>query len=374
MSPTPILDRQQPAPAMPPANRKWSLAIGAALGLSVVLLSGRYQFGDPLLVLAFMAPAMYLLVLFHELGHVAAGLLVGFEFRRVLVGPCTFTHEPTGYRLRFHGGRWFGGGLTLMVPRSPDDLRQKFRLFVAGGPVVTLLLFVPAILFPWGAVGGALLLTNLMLAASCLIPMETRGYYTDAKIVGILSREGPEADRLAAVLYVMTLDGRGVLPKDWPPEVIGKLAAPGGRAYRAGARVFLHIHARYTAPDAELANALEQVLSVANELSGSFRQAYFSEAAFFQAVTNRNVERARAWLDDARTVKGAIAQKGWDEAALTAIAYGAGNDEEFQTHLKCALEYLDRQPGPSGSLTAFRSRLLALAATVPAPSTHLPTQ
>jgi len=171
----------------------------------------------------------------------------------------------------------------------------------------------------------------------------------------------------------MTLDARGTPPQEWPPEVVAKLeVAGGGSTYRAAGRIFLHVYAREAAPPAQVADALEHVLAVSGEMNGGLRLAYFAEAAFFQGVTRRDAALARAWLDDARAVKGAIAQKDWDASAMAAIAFAEGNEEEFRKHRARALEYLDRQPGPSGSVAASRAHLAGLSITEPVPSTHPP--
>jgi Peptidase family M50 len=346
------------------------MAVGVVFGLAMVFVPLRFLPADNLVILA-VVPAFWVGVFVHELGHVAAGFLAGLEFRRVLVGPLTFTREARGYRLRFIGKRFLAGGYTQMIPRSQADIRAKFLVFLAGGPIATLLLFVPVVLFPWGTATAALLFANVLLAPFCLIPADIQGHYTDARSIQVLLQKSPAAERMAAFLYLAALDGQGIVPSQWPAEVAAKLATEGGgSAYRATSRMFLHVYARETAPPAEVAAALEQVLALAGEMNDSLRILSFLEAAFFQGVTNRNGALARAWLDDARGVKRAIAQKGWDEKALLAIAYAEGNEAEFREHYPRALEYLDRLPGPSGSVASFRKQLVELSATALVPSTH----
>ena len=86
------------------------------------------------------------------------------------------------------------------------------------------------------------------------------------------------------------------------------------------------------------------------------RLTYFAEAAYFQGVVRQNSALARAWLDEARAVKGAVAQKEWDAMALAAIAYAEGNEKEFVAQRIGAMQYLDRLPGPSGSVASSRAR------------------
>ena len=359
MSPTPILDRQQPPPA-PKKRRKWPARIvGALIGLAIVFLPFR---PNGLAVLA-LVPAFFFAVLLHELGHVATGLIAGLSFRKLVVGALMLTHENRGYRLRFAGKGVMAGGLTVMIPRGPAEIRQKYLLFVAGGPLVTLLLFLPVALLPWGTLTAALLFVNLFLAVFCLFPMKIGGFYNDAKAIGILRADGPDADRLSAVLYLLSLDGQAVAPRNWPAEVVAKTLAEGGsNEFRTSARIVAHLYAQDALPPAEIAAALENALAVSHEMSPMQRASYFAEAAHFQGVTNRNAELARAWLADARAVKNAVLQKGWDEEALASIAYAEGNEEEFRLHHARTLEFMDRQPGPSGARDSFRVRWLELAA------------
>ena len=80
MSPTPILDRQQPAPAQPWPKPNWrrGVVVGALLGLAVVFLPGNAAAAQVLPAVATFLAALFVFVVLHELGHAAAGLAVGF--------------------------------------------------------------------------------------------------------------------------------------------------------------------------------------------------------------------------------------------------------------------------------------------------------
>ena len=360
MSPTPILDRQQAAPAQPPVKQARYLAIGAALGVVLLFISGNSSF-TPLPDLAVFLAGLYSGVLLHELGHLAAGIAVGFDFRQILAGPFVLTRGLLGYSLRFVPNHILPSGHTLMVARSPEHLRRRFSVFAAGGPLATALLFLPIVLLPWGPLTVAPLLANLVLAFLSWVPLEVSGSYSDVKVIQVLSRRGPAAERLAAILYLTALDGCGIEPSQWPSQVVANLAAPeGARAYRAVSRIFLHVYAQETAPAAEIATALEQALALAAEMRADLRRIYFAEAAFWQGLINRNAVLARAWLNDAHAVKGAVAQKDWDAASLAAIAIVEGDRLQFRDYLNRALAFLDCQPGPSGCVSASRARLLKI--------------
>jgi hypothetical protein len=204
MSPTPILDRQQPLPPDPPAKVWRARAIGAFIGLAIVILPAtlmEHPTGfEPVLGYFGFLGGLFLGVLLHELGHVSAGLVVGFEFRRILAGPFMLTREAGGYRFRFLWKRIIAGGYTFMPPRSPDHLRRRLAIFALGEPLATALFFLPPVFFGWGTITIAMAAANLLLASGSWLPFMFRGHYTDAKIIQVLARRGPEADRLAAVL------------------------------------------------------------------------------------------------------------------------------------------------------------------------------
>jgi hypothetical protein len=344
--------------------------VGAAIGLALVVAA---QFlpndaGDLLLpwLLGFLV-ALFLGIVLHELGHLAAGKLAGFDFHQILAGPWMLSKESSGYKLRFLPQRILSiDGQTMMIPRTTEDLRHRFALFAAGGPAVTAVLFLPVAFMPWGLPMAYLLPANFLLAIFSWVPMAVGGSQTDARILLTLAGKGPAAERLAAILYVMAIDNRGVAPHQWPREMLDKLAGNSQeRAFLGEAATLLHMHA-FDSGDAEAAaRALEQVLGSSRRLRPDLRRGYFAEAAFFQGVYRKNAALARAWLEDARKVKGGAALKNWDAAPLAAIAIAEGNWEQAGAQLRQAIALLDRQPGGRGSVSAARRRLEALAASLP---------
>ena len=63
------------------------------------------------------------------------------------------------------------------------------------------------------AATASLLLANGLLAFFSWVPLVTKGQPTDAKIIQLLSRQGPSSERLAALLYLIAIDSRGVQPR-----------------------------------------------------------------------------------------------------------------------------------------------------------------
>jgi hypothetical protein len=312
---------------------------------------------SPAGLIAALIAAYYLVVLVHELGHLAVAVTQGFEFREFAVGPFLIRRQAAGLRVRFVRARLFAGGHVMGVPDSPRELRRRFKVVLSGGPVATALLFVPLAFLPVTQFTWSLWIWNAAVAASSWVPFYVRGSVTDAKAVLILSRTGRDGEWLASMLYIAVLDRQGVEPHDWPADTVSGLASDGQSPPAAAARYLALVHALDTGDPRLVAVALEDALAASKHLRPDLRRVCFSEAAFYQGVTARNVALARAWLDDARKVKGSTAEKGWEEGLLAAVAFAEGREAEAREHARGAIAYLDRWPGCSGSIAAARRRL-----------------
>ena len=365
---TPILDRLQ---ALPLRRKRhwWGMIPGAVIG---VLLARYLPSFDADFLLDHMLEVgltvfgvYYLTILLHELGHLAAGLGVGWAFRQFAVGPFVIAREAGGLRFRFATARLLGGGQVAMLPESTDRLRSRFLQFIAAGPSVTLLLFAVPLALPRTLFTNCLLFVNLLIAVSSLIPYTINGRSTDAKLILGLLRSGPTADRLATILYLLTIDGRGIPPREWPADSLSALEQDGGTsAYAEVGQIFVYFRAMDSGDPARISAALERVLALAPRMNPDSRRAYFAEAAFVQGIFRKDVRLAKAWLEDARHVNGTMPNADWDSAALAGIACAEGDAAQASAQLSRAIAMLDRQPGTSGSVAACRGRLAALLSEV----------
>jgi len=303
--------------------------------------------------------AYYLVILVHELGHGAMAIANGFEFRQLAVAPFLLTRMARGFQFRFLPGRILSGGHLMAAPDSDRDLRRRYLRLLCGGPAGTLLVFLVLALLPRNVLVFWLLVWNIIVAATSWLPYYTQGLVTDAKGILLLTRPGPEADCLAALLFLVALDSQGKLPREWPPDVVAGLHAPGDTPLHARAKIFLLIYALDTGDSDAVAAAIESALAAGAHQSVDARRTCFSEAAFHHGVVRRDAAQARAWLEDARKIRGTAAEKGWDSAMLGAIAFAEGNSEAARAAFTKAIERLDRRP-KSGSVTAARARLAAL--------------
>uniref|UniRef100_Q026R5 Peptidase M50 domain-containing protein n=1 Tax=Solibacter usitatus (strain Ellin6076) TaxID=234267 RepID=Q026R5_SOLUE len=364
MDATPILDRQEPLP--PRERHNWRVMLiggvaGALLVRWVPSIQPDFVLDHPLEFGLTLLAVYYLGVLVHELGHLAAGLGAGFAFRQFSVGPLVVYLEDGGLRLQFATARLLGGGQVMMVPESTERLRARFLRFIAGGPAATLLLFLIPLVWPMTWFTGSVLVLNTLLAFSSLLPYTINGRSTDAKLLLGLGKKGPAANRLATILYLLAIDSKGTAPRDWPADSLRALEGGGEDSpYREIGLMFVYFCAMDEGDPARIADALERVLATANKMNPDSRRAYFAEAAFVQGIFRKDAPLARAWLEDARKVKGTVPREDWDCAALAGIACAEGDTAQTCEHLTRAIAMLDRQPGTSGSVAACRERLAAL--------------
>jgi len=376
MSDTPILDREQP---LPPVKRikKWKpMLFGVAIG---GLLTLRDSFSDTppgpppgLGVILFVFAAFYFGVLVHELGHVVAGLSVGFELRTLAVGPLLFTKEARGWKLRFTPKRILVGGLTAMAPKSSDRLVSRYLRFILGGPAASLTLLVASLilmlLIPASSAVEALVYVSLFLVVMCCIPYTVRSQPTDGKGILLLTRKGPGAERFVAILYVLALDAQQIEPHDWPPDLVDRLSIPSDDKSRLAASVYFSLAVALDSGDPErIAEAVERGLSINPEAGPDMQRAFQVAASCFQGIVRHNAPLAQAWLDGARSIKYTTSRKDWDAKALASIAFAKGENDRAREHLARYLAMVDQLPN-SGILAAERARTVALLGSIEARS------
>src|SRR5689334_7946728 len=68
-------------------------------------------------------------VVFHELGHVFAGWMVGSRFVSLVLGPLQIDRKESRLRLRWTGARLIGG-LALCIPERSAHLRRNMLIFI----------------------------------------------------------------------------------------------------------------------------------------------------------------------------------------------------------------------------------------------------
>jgi len=207
------------------------------------------------------------------------------------------------------------------------------------------------------------LIVNLLLAIAPSLPYTVRSQPSDAKLILLLNRKGPAAERLTSILYLLELDARQTAPRDWPRELVEKISVPiQDKSYLGSAASIWYADALTTGDLERIAEALERALSVSHHFGPDLQRAFYVSASCFQGLYRHHVLLAELWLESARKVKYTTSQKDWDSKALASIALARGEHARAHELLTRYLTVLDRCP-PSGLIIAERARTVAVMET-----------
>src|SRR5712692_8103356 len=257
-STTPILDFQQPLPK----RRRWKSWLGWIAGAVAIVmitrtpeLAQRPTFwgavshitdlfvktffgtmtapavapaGDLWLGPLLMATYLYLIIVIHELGHLFAGLAVGFRANFVVVYPLRFTRTNTGWAVRREKLLSISGAAS-MLPQNLEHLRARLIIYVLGGPVANLLTFLILRMYipnvaqaPNTAVWYLDFLANmsLLIGAVNLLPFQARGFQSDGGRLLMAVAQAHKFLRWFALVRLSTAVTAGTRARDLDPSLI----------------------------------------------------------------------------------------------------------------------------------------------------------
>jgi len=260
----------------------------------------------PLVLVASILPAFYLALLVHELGHLGAGLAAGFRFLSLSWGRLVLCRAPQRLRLRWLPEAEPYGGLCACLPVDDGRLRWRYALFIAGGPLASLLLAgggaaaLAAGLCGRG-VGATLALVvssaSLVVLGSAAIPHRHSGVPTDAARLGQVLHGGPQKERFCALGLLAGLLRTNLRPREWSRALLARaLAHPDGSDEHATACLYAHIWAKDRGDPAGAGRYLDLAGEDLATRSRAFQVAFALCAAPFEAMVRGNGAAARAWL------------------------------------------------------------------------------
>jgi hypothetical protein len=287
---TPCLDRQIPFPPRKPADRElrwWQLALIAACLLFKTFFV--------------IAVVWMLLVLIHEVGHLVGGLLVGFRFNYIRVGPLTI--DRSGKITQHWTWHDLASGQTLARPVSGKALRWRYCLYVVAGPAANLIAaFCAFKIMPRNnslpaAVGLAILLGSTFMGLVNLFPARVGTQMLDGLRIWILLFTRKRRNRML-LLSTFSADVRRGDPKAFMADTNLEPSSQiiDGSAEQVAAN-WLAFYKATAARDHELAGRyLENCLVAASSVTAGPREELTIEAARFQALRRKRFDLARWWL------------------------------------------------------------------------------
>ncbi|MDR0906279.1 MAG: hypothetical protein LBN00_08945 [Oscillospiraceae bacterium] len=152
----------------------------------------------------------------HEMGHVVVGLLSGWKFYLLVVGPVGIRrneNDKISVYLEKNPALWGGVGGTFPKTESPDNIKVWSKILL-GGPVASIIMGCAFLPFGILTLNALLLMLGFMpigMGIACLLPLKTGITYTDGARWRRLHGEGQvKAEEIA--LFKMAIND--ILKKD----------------------------------------------------------------------------------------------------------------------------------------------------------------
>lgn len=299
---TPILDllRPLPKPLHPRPRRTLTYSL---LAIAIIGLVSN-NFG----LLTFYASLVFvfaLVIATHELGHLAAGWLVGLRFVSVAIGSLSLVREEGRARVRFKRSVFWGlAGMSLV--RLPGA-RKKLIVYVLGGPLASLAcglgtIALAPILDPHlgnmsSAMYSLFAYLSLFIFFIGLFPAKIGNLYpNDALLLKMLVTSHPGARQLLASYAVRMQHRNGVDPininRRWT-ELAFSLGAAAHREYFANWRSY---QSNADNNPVGAAESIEKCLAGSAILSEEERNHLVAETTWFAARYRKDPAKADTWF------------------------------------------------------------------------------
>ena len=283
----------------------------------------------------------------HELGHLVAGLAVGFRFSFFAFGPLLVERTPLGpIRLGWNRVPSLAGGAAATLPTSVHSLRWRFAAVVAGGPCASALLAAGAAVailllpMPHGPLRVELAWLRLLSAAifvGTAVPMPNGPFVTDGMRILRIIKRGPVGERELSLLTITALELAGVRPRDWDRSLCERgLAARDGSIFESQMHLYSYMLALDSGALCAAKQSLDDALAVSSRLAAFARAPCLVEAAYFEAAHRGDATQARKLL--AQVKPGAFGVHASDYMrAQAAIAIAEGDAGSANESLSRAL-------------------------------------
>ncbi len=317
--------------------------------------------GQLIALLLLLLPIWFLVVLAHEAGHLAGGVLAGFKPFQLVVGPLKLLWVEGRVRAELNRSLLLAGGVAVSLPPDGQNLRRRMLLMVAGGPAGSLLLALLALVamaFANGLPAAALLMATglgLIITVVTLVPMRAGGFYSDGARILMLLRGGPQAERWSAMALLVNATMAGRLRELDPAIVARATALRDGTLDAAGAAFVVYGYELARGQIAAAGAQLDDVLEQLELYPAAMRPAMLAEAAYFTARHRGDAVTARAYLE--QTNGSALVEAYTRHRAEAAVLLAEGRAQESRAAAEAGLAAIER--AQIGTLGAFDAELLA---------------
>jgi Zn-dependent protease len=290
-----------------------AMAIGGVLGLGIsilyikdrTILSALSPWQWPVVLVG----SFYAVIISHELGHLIAGWLMGFELNLFHISPIRLQRKPTGWKLVFNT-KAPAVGYVSMIPRSYERIHQRLRIFILGGPLGNFALnFICGIVLSqplapvWQRFFTVTAGLSLLLGLLNLIPFEDKHLQSDGARLKMIRHQPQQAERWIAAIALSSALVRDVRPRDWGADVVERaLACPD----RSQDHILAVLMAYMWAEDREdydrAQSYLDHLLADHSYASPHNRAVILTEGAFFYSYHRRNLALARDYWNQLKLI------------------------------------------------------------------------
>jgi hypothetical protein len=275
----------------PPILRQWFLTDFRPWILDQWAGIGIVGFGVSALV------AFYMMLAIHELGHVVAGLCLGFRLRSLRIGPVLFKRP---FRMSLYRGPGaVVNGVAELYPVATDKLAWRGVAMVMGGPVANVLSALVVLILPVPITVFSALFIAFSIAngVNDLFPFQSRLGVSDGRRIWMLLRQPKRGERWLALLHLGGELTDGVLPEALSADFLAKaIAVRDDSVDTVTAHAIAFASAFHQHQDGDAAHHLETCLAYCSHATPLVREALMSEAAVFQARRRKRADLADQWL------------------------------------------------------------------------------
>ncbi len=294
--------------------------------------------------------SVFLVLLIHELGHVAGGLIGGNTFALLIVGPLRVEVEEEKLRWRFNKSLSAFGGLALTIPNRTDNFKRRRALTVAAGPGASLLLallclglvFLTGPTFLESTFRFFLLclgFLSLTIFLATIIPMQAGGFLSDGMQLVQIFSNNPSAKRYEALLQLMARIQQGLRPKD-----IGEaeLAAMSSLGYDDTFGLSALHYQYYKAVDSQDMEAAARYIQLLEErihiFPSAFQDSLWVEVAIYYSLITADLEKAQPLADRLASYLTKEKNKFSTHLLRLGMAQLMGEEQSIQTYTEKILQ------------------------------------
>lgn len=294
-------------------------------------------------ILAF--PVLMLVVLgTHEIGHVFGGLSQGMRFLLFIVGPFSWHASSSGPRFVWNTDLALMPGLAAMLPTRGGASRRQFLVFIAGGPLASLLLAILAIASAsisdprFAAYFTIIAGTSLGIFLATLIPVRLGGFKSDGlQIIDVLRGDRSAIER-NTVLHVFAQSLDGVRPRDWDSATIDELSRLDSQDPMQRASGLLYLLAR--AMDCQDHAHIARYRSLLEESVGGYPSGFRQSISIELAICAWLAGDADAVRRHINASKGGFVERSRRLLAQAALARLEGRDGDCERDRLLAIDAL----------------------------------